>query len=170
MEDFKFITEVKVTVIPVTPKTGIEQRGPYERNKSIVVEKGVSTYYGDKGDVATLAANALKTITRQWGLLASEPATGYVTAATPVADVTATLNGKAHDHGTSTVVTFEYGTTMALGTSTAAAESPLTGDALQAVSLDISSLTAETQYYFRLKMVSGGITVYTTVGTFVTSA
>lgn len=170
MEDFIFETEVKITVKPVAPKTGQTQRGPFEKNMTVITSKAKKAYVGAKTDVQTLADNALSVVSRLWALSANEPPEGYTTETTPLADTTATLNGKVHDHGVSTVVTFEYGTTPDLGTSATAAQSPLTGDALTAVSAAITSLTASTQYYFRIKMVSGGVTIYTPLDTFVTSA
>ena len=170
MKDFIIDVEVKVTKRQVAPKTGTTQRGPYERNFGVVSEKKKARFYGTSAALATLVENAAKSITRQWPLDPDEPAQATAKVPTTLAATTATLIGEVHDHGVSTVVTFEYGTTMALGTSTTAAESPLSGDAWTAVSKGVSSLTAETQYYCRVKAVSSGITVYSPVITFTTPA
>ena len=166
-QDFVLITEVKITAKPVTPKTGLTQRGPYERNQFVATESVKSFYYGDKGDIATLASNAVLVPSRQWALSSNDPAQGYAIEPINTGSTSALLRGMVHDHGVSTVVTFEYGTTTALGTSATATQSPLSGDAYTLVSKAVSGLTEGTQYYYRVKMVSGGVTVYSAVKSFV---
>ncbi|MCK4823446.1 hypothetical protein KA005_47280 [bacterium] len=154
----------------MTPKTGQTQRGPYERNLGVVTEKRKARFFGTNAQLATLADNAVKSVIRQWPLDPDEPAQATAKIPTVLAATTATLIGTVHDHGVSTVVTFEYGTTPLLGTSATADESPLSGDAWTAVSKDVVSLVASTQYYCRVKAVSSGITIYSPIITFVTPA
>ena len=168
MKDYILDVEVKVTKRQVTPKTGQTQRGPYERNAGVVTEKRKTRFFGTNAALATLIANAAESIGRQWPLDPDEPAQATVKVPTVLAATTATLIGEVHDHGVSTVITFEYGTTPLLGTSATADESPLSGDAWTAVSKDVTSLVAETQYYCRVKAVSSGITIYSPIITFVT--
>ena len=170
MKDFILDVEVKITKKVVAPKTGQTQRGPYERNLGVVTEKKKIRYFGTSASIATMAENAISAITRQWPLATNEPAQATAKVPTTLAATTATLIGAVHDHGVSTVVTFEYGTTPLLGTSATADESPLSGDAWTAVSKAVASLVASTQYYCRVKAVSSGVTVYSPIITFVTPA
>ena len=169
MDDLRLEVEIKVVVKPVHPKVGKTIRVPYERNLFVVTQKSSSLYVGDKTDVATLAANALKPLSRQWVLSASEPPQISVEAPDTIATTTANVNAKVHDHGVSTVVTCEYGTTKDLGSSLAATESPLSGDAWTDTNMPLTGLTTKTQYYYRVKAVSGGVTVYSELQTFTTT-
>lgn len=170
MKDFILEVEVKVTKKQVTPKTGTTQRGPYEKNAGTIIERRKAHFFGTSAEIATLAASAANSIGRSWPLDPDEPAQATAKVPTVLAATTATLIGEVHDHGVSTVVTFEMGTTPLLGTSTTAAESPLSGDAWTDVSDDVTGLTAETQYYMRVKAVSSGVTVYSPIITFTTPA
>ena len=168
MKDYVLEVEVKVTKKMVTPKTGTTQRGPYEKNAGTITERRKALFFGTSAQIATLAQNAANSIGRAWPLDPDEPAQAEAKVPTVLAATTATLIGSVHDHGVSTVVTFEYGTTPLLGTSATADESPLSGDAWTAVSKDVTSLVAETQYYCRVKAVSSGVTVYSPIITFTT--
>ncbi len=73
-------------------------------------------------------------------------------AATGVGSTAATLHAAVNAHGASTAVSFVYGTVSDLSsstTTTAAAESPVTGSTDTPVSLGLSGLTPSTTYYFR---------------------
>ena len=168
--DFILTVEAKIIAKPVTPKTGLGARGPFERNLFVVKDSVKVFYYGTKASLATYVANALKAMSRQWGLLVAEPAQGYTLPATSITSTTVTLNGMVHSHAVSTAVTFEYGTTPALGTSVAAAESPFSTDAYTAMTLARTGLSASTQYYYRLKMISAGVTIWSDLATFKTAA
>ncbi len=168
MKDFILEVEVKITKRQVTPKTGLTQRGPYEKNAGTILERRKTHFFGTSAQLAAFAVNAAKAITRQWAMSSNEPAQATAKVPTTYADTTATLIGEVHDHGVSTIVTFEYGTTIALGTSVAAAESPLSGDAWTDVSLARTGLSDDTQYFYRIKAVSDGVTVYSPIVTFKT--
>ncbi len=94
------------------------------------------------------------------------------TAATlSVSDITsggATLNGVVNSKELSTVVTFEYGTTTSYGASVTAKESPGSGNADSTFSAEISGLTPNTLYHFRVKAVNDLGTVYGADSTFKT--
>jgi uncharacterized protein (TIGR02145 family) len=83
----------------------------------------------------------------------------------------ATLNGTVNANSLSTVVTFEYGLTTSYGSTVTAAQSPVTGHTITNVSADISGLTSETTYHFKVKAVNslgtayGGDGAFTTLGT-----
>jgi uncharacterized protein (TIGR02145 family) len=66
-------------------------------------------------------------------------------------DSTATLNGIVNTYGLSTTVTFEYGTTTGYGSIVTATQSPVTGDSITNVSVNISGLTPRTPYHFRVR-------------------
>lgn len=170
MNDYILDIEVKVTVKPVNPKTGTTQRGPYERNLFVVQQSLKKHYVGDKTDVAAMVANALEPIGRQWPLGTEPPEVTGVAPVTPVSTTAFTVNGTVHDHNQSTVVTCEYGTTTALGSSQAATESPISGDSNQTVTMPLTSLTADTKYYYRIKAVGGGQTRYSELRAYTTPA
>jgi len=170
MDDLRLEVELKVVVKPVNPKLGATQRGPYERNMFVVLQKASSLYVGDKTDIATMAADALKPLTRQWALSSSEPPQIIVEAPDTITTTAANINAKVHDHGVSTAVTCEYGTTKDLGSSQTATESPLSGDAWTDTNMPLTGLSAGTTYYYRIKAVSGGVTVYSELKSFTTAS
>jgi hypothetical protein len=71
----------------------------------------------------------------------------------------ATLNGSVNANGSSTTITFEYGTTTNYGQTITATQSPVTGNTVTNVSADIAGLNPSTTYYFRVKTTNSiGIT------------
>jgi hypothetical protein len=175
MQDFLLDIVVKITAKPVTPKVGLTQRGPYERNLFVTTLTAKVFYYGLKTDFATQAANAISLLTRGagagWALATQIPPQAITNEATAIGAAGATLNASVHPHGTSTAITFEYGTTPALGTSIAATGSPSVANALTAFAYIIASgLVAATQYYFRVKVVAAPYTIYGGLKTFKTLA
>jgi len=171
--DFKLDIELKITAKPLTPKTGLQTRVPYERNMFVVTEKLTRFLYGAaKADIATLAADAIKVPLRSWALSTTEPPECRTLPATSVTIGGYTLNGSVHPHATSTAISFDHGTTIALGTNSAAdSGTPSSLDAWTAFSYTRSSgVTADTQYYFRVKAVQGSLTLYGQILTFKTPA
>ncbi len=81
-------------------------------------------------------------------------------AATFSASNSATLNGTVNANGSSTAVSFDYGTSIAYGTNIPGTPSLITGSSATAVSANLSGLTAGTTYHFRIKAVSAAGTVY----------
>jgi uncharacterized protein (TIGR02145 family) len=79
---------------------------------------------------------------------------------TNVTTVSATLNGTVNANHASTVVSFDYGTTSAYGSSAPATPSPVSGDNATSVSAAVSGLNTGTTYHFRLKAVSSLGTAY----------
>ena len=169
MDDFKLNIEVKVTVKPVHPQLAGEVATPYERNMFIVRESKTALYHGLKTDIAGFVADAVPVLSRQWALSANEPPQ-CILEDPDAYGVTATFRGKVNAHGVSTVVTFEYGLTKDLGTSSAADQSPATNSYWIDVTQGVSGLTAETYYYARMKCVSDGVTVYSNIKKFKTAA
>jgi len=80
----------------------------------------------------------------------------------------ATLNGRVLSQEVNTVTTFNYGTTPELGTSVTADESPINDAEVETAHYDLTGLTPETKYYFRIKGVSTTKTVYGLLKSFVT--
>jgi len=97
------------------------------------------------------------------------PPTVTTDAAAPVTTTTAQLNGTVNANGTSTTVTFEYGTTTGYGTTVTADQSPATGNADTAVSKAISGLTPGTVYHYRAVGVNAHGTTYGEDRTFITT-
>jgi uncharacterized protein (TIGR02145 family) len=123
-----------------------------------------TTYY-----VKAYATNGLGTSYGEeldWTTLGEEPAAttlGY-------SDLTAgsvTLYGLVSARELSTTVEFEYGTTTAYGSTVTATNSPVTEED-DSVSADISGLSPETEYHFRVKATNDLGTVYSEDSTFTT--
>ena len=93
-------------------------------------------------------------------------------AADNITTTGATLHGTVNDNGSTTAVTFKYGTDagLASGTTTTAASpaSVATGTGSTSVSLAISSLIAGTTYYYQVIGVNGGGTTNCTILNFTT--
>jgi len=82
-------------------------------------------------------------------------------AATGLTTTGATLNGTVLANGANTAVTFDYGTTLAYGTTVAGSPSPVTGNTVTPVSATLTGLLTSTLYHFR---VNGANSVGTTNG------
>jgi hypothetical protein len=81
----------------------------------------------------------------------------------------ATLNATVNDNGTSTSVTFEYGTTAGYGSSVTAVQSPLSpGSGNTSVSAPVSGLIAGTTYHYRVAAENTEGITYGTDQTFTT--
>ena len=74
--------------------------------------------------------------------------------ATGVTNVVATMNGTINANNSSTNVFFDYGLTVAYGTTVPGVPSPVTGSAVTNVSASISGLTSNTTYHFRVRGVN----------------
>jgi hypothetical protein len=68
-----------------------------------------------------------------------------------------------------TVVTFEYGTTLALGSTANTAESPTAVAGPTSISATLAGLTTGTKYYYRIKAVNATKTVYGQILSFTTN-
>jgi hypothetical protein len=84
------------------------------------------------------------------------PPTAVTTAATNVSSNSATLNGIITANGSSTTVTFEYGLTTAYGTTVPGVPGTVnSGNTPVPVTADISGLTINTTYHFRVNGQNG---------------
>ena len=98
--------------------------------------------------------------------LASGPPLVTTYAATNVASFSATLNGSVHPQGLTTTVHFQYGRTTSYGSTTSA--QIRTGNTNQNVSANISGLSANTTYHFRIAATNSAGTRYSSDRTFTT--
>ncbi len=81
--------------------------------------------------------------------------TAVTNAATSITSTTVDLNGSANAEGNSGVTAiFEYGTTSALGLTTTASPSTITGTTATAVMGSLGGLSPNTQYFYRLVLSS----------------
>jgi hypothetical protein len=90
--------------------------------------------------------------------------------ATFITTIAATLNGSVNANNASTAVTFDYGLTTSYGTNVTATPSTVTGTSATAVSYDLSGLTPNTTYHFRVNGVNAGGTTNGNDLTFTTLA
>jgi uncharacterized protein (TIGR02145 family) len=123
-----------------------------------------ATYY-----VKAYATNSLGT---SWGEEKNWTTLGELPTVTTLeySDLTATgvtLHGLVSAGDLSTTVEFEYGTTTAYGSTQVASNSPVTEED-DSVSTNISGLTPETLYHYRVKAVNELGTVYGEDATFTT--
>lgn len=84
------------------------------------------------------------------------PPTVVTTAATAIGNTTANLNGTVNANNASSTVTFEYGTSVAYGTTVNATPNTVTGSAVTPVTAAITGLVVNTTYHFRVKAVNSG--------------
>jgi len=172
MDDFKLNIEVKVTVKPVNPKVGTTQRGPYERNLFVVRESKNVHYVGDKTDVAGFVTAAIGAASKEYLAGLEMPKILSVDPLDTLAATSVNLNATGDNIGVSTTPTAEYGTTDALGSSQASTVTPDASDDATdtAYVFALTGLTASTQYYYRIKMVSATGTIFSELKTFTTPA
>ena len=90
--------------------------------------------------------------------------------ATAVGISEATLNAVVNANNENTTVTFEYGLTMAYGTTVTADQSPVTGPVNTAVSKTITGLTFSTTYHYRVVGQNASGTTYGVNQSFTTAA
>jgi phosphodiesterase/alkaline phosphatase D-like protein len=88
--------------------------------------------------------------------------------ATSVTSTSATLNGTINPNGLSTTVQFDYGTTTSYGNSVTASQSPVTGSSNVSVTANLSGLTSNTLYHYRVEATNTTGTTYGPDSTFTT--
>ena len=100
----------------------------------IVAHNNGGTSFGPDRSFTTLTATGLPVVTTN--------------PATLIASFSATLNGSLNPHGLTTTVSFQYGTTTAYGSTTPMRTK--TGNTYRDISANISGLSPNTVYHFRI--------------------
>jgi phosphodiesterase/alkaline phosphatase D-like protein len=118
----------------------------------IVATNSAGTTYGADRTFTTLSATGRPVV--------------VTNPATLIASHSATLNGSVDPHGLSTTVHFEYGRSTNYGSMTGSQTK--TGNTYQNVSANISGLTANTTYHFRIVATNSAGTGYGSDKTFTT--
>jgi photosystem II stability/assembly factor-like uncharacterized protein len=108
---------------------------------------GAGTFYIRVSSVGGTSTGEYRIRLRKTSLKPVIYSSGSVTNLTPTA---ATLNGTIVPNNLSTTVTFKWGTVGNFNNVTAASQSPISGQQRQAVTLNLSSLTSNTDYNFRV--------------------
>ena len=96
--------------------------------------------------------------------------TATTDAASAVGIDNAVLNGTVNANNAFTIVSFEYGVTVAYGTTTLADQSPVQGVGNTGVTRAITGLATGTTYHYRVKALNGFGTVYGADMTFTTGS
>ena len=99
-------------------------------------------------------------------LSATGPPVLFANPATLIATLSTTLNGRLDPHGLTTSVYFQYGTTTSYGLSTAPQSQ--SGNTFRNISTNISGLSANTTYHFRIAATNSAGTRYGGDRTFTT--
>ena len=94
--------------------------------------------------------------------------TAITTPATNVADISATLNGQINANQVYTTVSFEYGWLPSYGEVITGVPSTVTGNTLINISADLTGLSLNTTYYYRIVGTSTAGTSYGEQMTFLT--
>jgi hypothetical protein len=98
----------------------------------------------------------------------SNPAVIITGSASNITQTTATLNGTVNPNGLSSTVQFVFGATTNYGDTVAAAQSIVTGSSILNVSANISSLTPNTIYHFKCRVVNSNGVISGVDSTFTT--
>ena len=101
-------------------------------------------------------------------LTATGPPVVATNPATLIASFSATLNGSLNPHGLTTTVSFQYGTTTAYGSTTSMQTQ--TGNTYRNIAANISGLTPNTVYHFRIVATNSAGTRFGGDRTFTTLA
>ena len=118
----------------------------------IAAHNGGGTSFGSDRTFTTLSATGPPVVT--------------TSPATLIASSSATLNGSVDPHGLTTSVSFQYGTTTSYGSTTPMQSR--TGNTFLNVSANISGLTANTLYHFRIVATNSAGTRFGADRTFTT--
>ncbi|RLD38533.1 MAG: hypothetical protein DRI83_02435 [Bacteroidetes bacterium] len=162
MNDYKLAIEIKVTTTPVD-----SLGSPKQQDLFVETQKQTTLFSGTKEEIQSMLADAVLPISRQWMLSTNEPPIVNI-GDSVVTGNRATVTGQVDAQSLSTVITLEYGPTIELGSSLAANESPLSGEGMADVTFSVTDLAHETGYFYRIKAVSAGGTVYSNIKTLTT--
>ena len=168
-------TATKVAAFSATLNGSVNPRGAVTM---VSFQYGLTTSYGSSTPMQTQNGNTVRAVSANVaGLLASHtyhfrivahnnggtsfgpdrvfttltatgPAVAITNPATLIASFSATLNGSVDPHGLTTTVSFQYGTTTAYGSNTATHTE--TGNSYQDIAANITGLSPNTVYHFRI--------------------
>jgi len=130
--------------------TACPQARPYVQNASLCP--------GQASDIGATSPEGINLDVIGYDLASAMPPIVTTRTATNVTSSTATLNGSVNPNGATTTVHFEYGLTTSYGSSTATHS--FSGHTTQNVSANISGLSPNTTYHFRLVGSNSGGTRY----------
>ncbi len=130
--------------------TACPQARPYVQNAFLCP--------GQASDIGATSPEGINLDVIGYDLASAMPPVVTTKTATNVTSSTATLNGSVNPNGATTTVHFEYGLTTGYGSSTAAHS--YSGYTTQNVSANISGLSPNTTYHFRLVGSNSGGTRY----------
>lgn len=116
--------------------------------------------FGTSGD-----AHNTGTATFQMASTATAPTITNVTS-TSITDVSATINAMVNANGASSTATVEYGLTTAYGSSAGMLPAAITGTTAIAASSNLTGLTANTTYHYRVTAINSAGTTNSPDGTF----
>lgn len=102
------------------------------------------------------------------GTPAAHPPSASLTSLSGLGSTTVTLGGSVTPNGLATTAVFDYGPTIAYGSTIAATPASLQGTAAQDVSVSLSGLLAGSTYYYRLRVTNVDGTQNSTGGAFTT--
>jgi ABC-type uncharacterized transport system auxiliary subunit len=142
-DDGIFAINTSTGAITVFDKTNLDYETTTSYTLSLTVSDGLNT-------------SALETITINITDVNDSAPTVTTDAASEVEVTTATLNGTVNANDYSTTITFEYGLTTAYGNTIAADQSPVSGATDTDVSVNLTDLSPNTTYHFRVKGESDG--------------
>ncbi|HEY8095312.1 MAG TPA: DUF6701 domain-containing protein [Methylobacter sp.] len=167
-------TNVQITTCVDTPDHN--GNGTYSETFNITAPATAGTYdvgvraYSDNTCGGGGGANS-STVTLASGIIVYTVPTATTNAASSLTTTGATLNGSVSSNGASTTVTFDYGTTIAYGSTATATASPLAANAVATgVPAAVTGLTCNTTYHFRVNGVNSAGTTNGSDLTFTTSA
>jgi hypothetical protein len=114
----------------------------------------IRIYFGSSNDGSKVTNFRVDDVSIQVTTPTCSAPTAITNDGNPVGSTTATLNGIVTPNGCNTTVYFEYGLTTAYGTSTS--DQSFTGTNSQLVSANISGLSPNKTYHFRLRASNNG--------------
>lgn len=117
-------------------------------------------------DIAATSPEGINLDVIGYDLATGQPPLVTTNAATNVASFSATLNGSVQPHGLPTTVHFQYGRTTSYGSNTSSQTK--TGNTNQNVSANVSGLSVNSTYHFRIVATNSAGTTYGMDRTFTT--
>ncbi len=103
-----------------------------------------------------------------WSFINGQLPIALTLAATNITSTSSILNGSVNSNNSILIVQFDYGTTTSYGTTVTASQSPVTSSTTVTVSANLSGLTSNTLYHFRVKATNTTGTTYGADSTFTT--